>query len=249
MQRANNSDNRFNGSRRHRSSCVNTCVTTRLHNMAAKIASTDGGESRRIKMPRENSSIGKLILVAAFVVVQVASHEARISHNSDENVIASTQQDVAQHALDNAVGIDVGNVAPDFTLNNLYGTKVNLSDYMGTVVLLEFWASWCLPCNEAIPPMKALQGRYNDKDFIIVAVALDEGTNMSDKLSKFVDEHEINYPVLLHEESVIKTYKVKSIPTTFIIDKHGRIANKYIGLDENNFANAIPSQIERLLQE
>lgn len=203
----------------------------------------------------QSGSIGKyvliflfLVIVVGYIVVQLASRESRTFRN-DEKVVMSSQQDISKSNLGNEEGIGVGSVAPHFTLNNLLGKSVNLTDYRGTVVLLEFWASWCPPCNAAVPKLKNLQEKYNHTDFIVLAVAIDEGMNAGDRLLKFADEHNLNYPVLLHSEKIIQDYNVRSVPTTFIIDKQGHIVNKYIGLDENSYESMIPAQLERLLAE
>ena len=256
MPQVDNNDIPLNRSgHRQRSSSANVSPEARLNDIVADITGTGNGPGHSIDGPRQSSSIVKyvmiflfVIFVAAYTVVQLSSREAG-TVRSNENVVASTQQDLVQPHPENEEGIDVGNVAPDFTLTNLYGANMTLSDYRGTVVILDFWASWCPPCNAAIPKLVTLQERYGDKDFIILAVAVDAGMDVSDKLSQFVDEHKINYHVLLNNENVTKAYKVKSVPTTFIIDKQGHIVNKYIGLDENSYENTIPAQIESLLQK
>lgn len=189
-----------------------------------------------------------LIMVTGYVVVQLASHEIDAVQNNNRSIISKQQAPVQSRPGDEE-GFEVGNIAPDFTVDNLYGQPVRLSSYRGTVVVLEFWASWCPPCNAAIPRLITLQERFKDNKFTILAVAIDEGGDVIDKLLHFVDEHKMNYQVLLHNDDIMKAYNAKSVPTTFIIDKQGHIANKYIGLDESSYESSIPAQIGSLLQE
>ncbi len=121
------------------------------------------------------------------------------------------------------------NKAPDFTLSNLKGEDVSLSDYKGKVVIIDFWATWCPPCRKGIPDLISLQDQYKDK-VAVIGISLDR-ENTKAGVPDFVDKMGINYPVVFFNDQVINDFGgVSAIPTTFIIDQKGNIVKKIIGL-------------------
>lgn len=118
-------------------------------------------------------------------------------------------------------------LAEDFTLQDLNGKDVRLSDYRGKAVLLEFWATWCPPCRASIPGIEKIHKTYKDKGLSVLAVSLDEGDWASVK--SFAAEAGITYTVLKGTEDVAEQYHVRSIPMVLILDREGRIARRYLG--------------------
>ncbi len=139
-----------------------------------------------------------------------------------------------------------GGIAPDFILKDIEGKNVELSEYRGKLVLLEFWATWCPPCKATIPGLIAVQKKYADKGLVVLGVSVDEGENLASKLSAFSKEHKINYPVLLGSEETSKAYGVMSIPATFLVGKDQKIISAYKGYVDD-FENIISEQIEKNL--
>jgi len=122
-----------------------------------------------------------------------------------------------------------GQKAPDFTLYDLEGGKVKLSDYYGKIVILNFWATWCPPCRKEIPDLISIQNEYKD-DLVVIGISLDQPSTQND-LQPFIDYFGINYPVVLGTLEVVIAYgNIQAIPTSFIIDREGNIINKHIGL-------------------
>jgi peroxiredoxin len=119
--------------------------------------------------------------------------------------------------------------APGFSLEIVGGRNiVNLSDYKGKVVLLNFWASWCFPCREEMPSMQELYQIFKDREFEILAVNLDKFGE--EKVLSFVSNYGLTFPILLDKElKTAQIYEVRNIPTTYIIDKNGIIKEKIIG--------------------
>ena len=119
--------------------------------------------------------------------------------------------------------------APDFTLKDSYGQAVKLSDYKGKVVLLNFWATWCGPCKIEIPWFQEFETANTSKGFAVLGVAMDdEGW---DVVKPYIEQHKVNYRVLLGNEQVGTLYGgVESLPTTFVLDREGKIASVHIGL-------------------
>ena len=124
--------------------------------------------------------------------------------------------------------------APDFTLKDAGGQSVKLSDYKGKVVLLNFWATWCGPCNLEIPWFEEFEQQYRSKGFEVVGVSMDE--DGWDVIKPFLKQRNVNYRVLLGNDSVGELYGgVDNLPTTFIIDREGRFAfPPHVGLAEKN---------------
>jgi peroxiredoxin len=118
--------------------------------------------------------------------------------------------------------------APDFTLPALSGKPVHLSDYQGRVVLLDFWATWCGPCRMEIPHFKQLTEKYGGRGFVVLGVSLDD--TGAEVVRPFVADHEIAYPVVIGDQYTANRYGgVSALPTTFLIDRQGRVVKKYVG--------------------
>jgi len=118
--------------------------------------------------------------------------------------------------------------APDFTLTDLSGKSISLSDLKGKVIFVNFWATWCGPCRHEIPDFIEFYKKNKDKGAVILGVSVDKSAN---KVRDFVDEYEINYPIAMATDIMVKDYKPgKFIPTTFVIDSAGMIQEKKIGV-------------------
>ncbi|MFA6170637.1 MAG: TlpA disulfide reductase family protein [Candidatus Margulisiibacteriota bacterium] len=116
----------------------------------------------------------------------------------------------------------------DFTLPDLAGKPIKLSDYRGKVIMLNFWATWCPPCRSEMPIMQKLHEKMADKPFVIVAVNLERGAG--DAVCKFVAKEGYTFKVLLDNEGeVAGRYSIYSIPTTYVINKKGKVVDKLIG--------------------
>jgi len=126
-------------------------------------------------------------------------------------------------------GDGVGTVAPDFTLPTLEGKQVKLSDYRGKAVLLNFWATWCGPCKVEIPWFMDLEKQYGSQGLVVVGIAMDD--DGKDGVTKFAREMKIDYPVLVGNDAVADQYGgVAGLPTTFYVDRNGKIVKKVAGL-------------------
>jgi peroxiredoxin len=132
-----------------------------------------------------------------------------------------------------------GTAAPDFTLHDLKGRPVQLSKLRGKVVAVNFWATWCGPCRIEMPGLVKVYDKYREKGLEIVGVSLDQAG--SQVVQEFVDKNGIKFPVALDTAQVAQRYGgVTGIPTTFVIDRQGRVAKKQVGLvDETWFENTI----------
>ncbi len=122
--------------------------------------------------------------------------------------------------------------APDFTLQDMNGKTVRLSDHKGKVVLLEFWATWCPPCREAVPGLEKLHNAYKDKGLVVLAVSMDQGG--WDEVKSFISEHHITYTVLKGTDAVAEHYRVRAIPMMLILNKEGDISKRYLGMGSDD---------------
>ena len=119
--------------------------------------------------------------------------------------------------------------APEFSLKDGDGKLVKLSDYRGKVVLLNFWATWCGPCQEELPWFREFQRDYKDRNFAVLGLSVDEDGWKA--INPFLTHFTLNYPVLLADDHTQMLYgNVESLPTNFVIDAQGRIASHHIGL-------------------
>jgi peroxiredoxin len=119
-------------------------------------------------------------------------------------------------------------VAPDFSLRDLEGNVRRLRSFRGRVVLLTFWATWCPPCQTVIPSMEALYQSYKAHGFEVVAVASD-GQGV-EAIQPFVTQHYLSFTTLLDASGqVTRLYGVTSLPTTYLLDREGRLVSVAIG--------------------
>ncbi len=140
-----------------------------------------------------------------------------------------------------------GFLAPSFSLVNSNGSVINMVDYQGKVVLLNFWASWCGPCKIEIPSLKKLYQMRRGPNFEILAVSLDR--TPASKLTSFVSANQMEFPILLNPEGdVAEKYRVRGIPASFLLDKKGMIRWKVVGGKEWNGTDVL-NRIDQLLAE
>lgn len=143
--------------------------------------------------------------------------------------------------------------APAFHLVDAHGKTVQISDYRGKVVLLNFWATSCGGCILEIPSFIELQQAYEKNGFTAVGISADipyEGLKSPDeawrRVRPFISSHGLNYPILMGDNKVIGDYGFRSYPATYLIDKAGKIAATYVGIVDKN---DVESNIKTLLAQ
>jgi peroxiredoxin len=129
--------------------------------------------------------------------------------------------------------------APNFSLKDANGATVNLADYKGKVVLVNFWATWCGPCEVEIPWFVEFEQNYKNRDFAVLGVSMDDDGWKS--VRPYIASHKINYRIVVGSEVVAQQFgDIDSLPTSFIIDRDGRIAANHVGLvDKRDYQNEI----------
>jgi cytochrome c biogenesis protein CcmG/thiol:disulfide interchange protein DsbE len=130
-------------------------------------------------------------------------------------------------------------LAPEFSLKDEDGRTVRLSDYRGKVVVLDFWATWCSPCRTEIPWFTEFERRNKDRGFAVLGVSMDD--DGWPVVKPFLKDLKVNYRVLLGDDHTADMYGgIDALPTTFIIDRDGRIAATHVGLaGKEEFEDAI----------
>ncbi len=129
--------------------------------------------------------------------------------------------------VDAEVGLNVGNLAPDFELKTLTGDVVRLSDLRGEKVMINFWATWCPPCRAEMPDMEKF---HQEKDVVILAVNLTNTEKSIEDVESFSEEYHLTFPILMDSDLAVSTvYAISPIPTSFMVDSNGIISSKAFG--------------------
>ena len=156
--------------------------------------------------------------IATHTYFSFGVYEARLTVTGDKGATNSTVRMVVvfDPTEEVPVGTKIGDLAPGFTLKNLQGESISLSDFRGKVIILDFWASWCRPCRYSMPHLNEIGQRYQDEGLVVVAVSLDP--NMAD-ISNFLEENGFTDLVVLWKsptaaQAVKNLYGVSGIPHT-----------------------------------
>lgn len=137
--------------------------------------------------------------------------------------------------------------APEFVLENLQGGDAALADYRGKVILLNFWATWCMPCRAEMPGMEALWQKYRGEGFVVVAISNDEGSKK--RVETFTKLLDLSFFVLLDPNGEVNDlYKVSNMPTSVLIDRNGKIISRIVGAEDWSAPEAT-QLIEELLAQ
>ncbi len=139
-----------------------------------------------------------------------------------------------------------GKPAPDFELTDLQDNPLQLSDYRGKAVALNFWATWCVPCKEEIPSFIALQKQYGPQGLTVIGIAMEYQENAPDAVKRFVRDMGMTYPVVMGTPRVAHRYGVEALPMTFYIGRDGNIGTRVYGISDKG---SIEEHIKAALQQ
>ncbi|MBN2269291.1 MAG: TlpA family protein disulfide reductase [Sedimentisphaerales bacterium] len=135
--------------------------------------------------------------------------------------------------------------APPFTLPDVDASQISLSDFKGKVLIVTFWATWCPGCVAEMPHFTELYDQYKHQGLEIIGISLDQGG--ADDVKPFLRKKPVNYTILIGNALVSNKYNTKGIlPTTFLIDKTGKIRRKYVGYRDKKI---FEKDIETFLSE
>ncbi|MCL5266504.1 MAG: TlpA family protein disulfide reductase [Bacteroidetes bacterium] len=180
-----------------------------------------------------------VIAVVALVVGAVYLNKSDGTANASTSTTGVPSQSVPSATPDD------GKTAPDFTLMSSDGKQVSLSDYKGKVVVVDFWATWCPPCKAEIPDFIKLYSQYKNDGFQMLGISVDQGGLKA--VVPFMKQYGVNYPILLASDQVVSAYGgIQGIPTTFVIDKHGKVRAAFEGYRP---ASVFEDLVQKLLKE
>lgn len=169
--------------------------------------------------------IGKIV-VLSLVVIMLGTFIKQQIEKSEAITPVGYEVD-----LQDRIGVKKGDIAPDFKLQTLDGQTVQLSDYKGKKVVVNFWATWCKPCRTEMPHMQKYYDKRAEKDNVeILALNLTYNDKGPDNVQKFVDSYDLSFPIVLMEnDKLLQDYEVLSMPSTIFIDTDGRVQHQYTG--------------------
>ncbi len=145
-----------------------------------------------------------------------------------------------------AATVQKGQPAPPIEVTTPSGQHVSLANYKGHVLIMDFFATWCVPCRSSIPHLVSLNRKYGAQGLQILGMSVDEEGDS--EVQSFIAEKRINYPVAQVSETVQNDYGLRSIPTIYVINKKGVVAEKFMGFNDQ-IAKNMEALIRKLLAE
>ena len=169
-------------------------------------------------------SLGLLAMVLAVIlVIQGCAPSVQDTGGSSQEGSSTT----GPKGSELAPAPEIGRLAPDFTLVDLEGNQVSLSDFRGKTVFVNFWASWCPPCRAEMPEIEAVYQEYKDRGVVVIGVDIRE---TEDVVRQFVEQGGYSWIFILDATGAVSNdYRITAIPTSFFIDKDGIIQVVAIG--------------------
>lgn len=181
-----------------------------------------------------------LIAITAYIIITLPSEEAQAAEGSVATLVEDEPDDLAETTLINA-----GDIAPDFTVEMLDGSKVTLSALQGKPTLLIFWATWCPPCRLELSKLQEhIIDRYGDK---INVLPISRGEERA-KVEEYISKMGYTFAVGLDgDQSIYRKYATNYIPRCFVIDAKGKVLYSGVGYDEA-IAKEVEQNIEKALR-
>lgn len=181
-----------------------------------------------------------LIAITAYIIITLPSEEAQAAEGSVATLVEDEPDDLAETTLINA-----GDIAPDFTVEMLDGSKVTLSALQGKPTLLIFWATWCPPCRLELSKLQEhIIDRYGDKINVLPISRGEERTKVEEYISKMGYTFAVG---LDGDQCIYRKYATNYIPRCFVIDAKGKVLYSGVGYDEA-IAKEVEQNIEKALR-
>jgi thiol-disulfide isomerase/thioredoxin len=168
-----------------------------------------------------------LILLVVTLLGLLAVQACKVTYQSGTSDGQEATESTTNDEQKATVGVNVGELAPDFSLADLDGNQISLSDFRGETVFVNFWATWCPPCRAEMPEMEAIYQEYKNKDVVIIGIDVRETKG---EVLQYVQANGYNWTFVLDTTGAVTgTYKVPAIPTSFFINREGIIQTVNIG--------------------
>src|SRR5215472_811891 len=181
-------------------------------------------------------ALGVAVIVSALFIAKLPAHSqntAKPNTNSQNQTDSKPQESPAPSLPPMAETPKTGSMAPDFTLTDMKGKRVQLSSFKGKAVVVDFWATWCEPCKIEMPWLVDLQKKYGPQGLQVLGVAMDDADDQA--IQEFARKMGVNYPVLRGTEAVADLYGgLDGPPATFFLDRSGKISDKAMGLESQS---------------
>jgi thiol-disulfide isomerase/thioredoxin len=183
---------------------------------------------------RKTAVLAAIVLVVGLMawsgVHNLRARRAEMQRTQEKIITLTKQTPEADNGAPDAAGATMtGRVAPAFTLVDLSGKKVSLSQFRGHPVVVNFWATWCGPCKLEMPWFEEMNQKYKDKGLVILGLSQDTGTS-TDEIAKAVKKIGVTYPILQPDDNVPKLYGgVDYLPETFYVDTKGTVVEETAG--------------------
>jgi peroxiredoxin len=169
-----------------------------------------------------------LVLLTLFAGCGVGERPVETNVPGEEEGVAAESSSEASAAAEGTEESEELPMALDFTLQTPGGERVSLSDYRGSVVLVNFWASWCPPCNEEMPDLQSYYADHRDEGFVLIGVNVKENAEAA---TAFVETYDVTFPVVLDRDAgVAGTYGVTGLPASYFVDPEGRLMGFWPGV-------------------
>jgi peroxiredoxin len=191
-----------------------------------------GYEAKEVKGMRDRH----LLLVSALCVVigmliyaawDIEDARTRKQAALDAAQLAPADQIISEN--NERTGNKIGDLAPNVRLPNLQDESVSLADYRGKIVLVNFWASWCPPCQEELPDLQRIYEEYEGQ-VIVLAINLTKAEATVDDVRAFVEESDVTFPIVLdHAGDAMNAYRIVAYPSTYVVDEAGVIRERFLG--------------------
>ena len=156
--------------------------------------------------------------------------------NNREKAASASSADLS------AIPAEMDFPAPELDLVTLNGVPVSLADYRGSVVLVNLWATWCPPCRQEMPTLQAFYDRYKEDGFVLIAIDQEETREV---VQPFVEEFDLTFPIWLDIDYLAqREFKTMSLPSSYVIDRNGRVKLMWIGsISKANLEQYVPDII------
>ena len=143
----------------------------------------------------------------------------------------------------------MGKKAPDFELEDVNGSKVSLDDFEGKVVILDFWAVWCGPCQVSLPLFQSLADKYGSRGLEVIGLHVEDRTPPTDEIKQYLEDRNVKYTHLISTWEVDEAFMVYAMPTTYVLDRRGRIQKRHVGFNPRTTPQSLERDVLEILSK